>query len=81
MKAIPIGQLLVEEKIISKEQLELALIEQKKSHKRLGEVISELGFASERDVLRTLATRLNVEYVDTPVFIVESDAVKLVLSH
>jgi len=78
MKAIPIGQLLVEEKIISKEQLELALVEQKKSHKRLGEVISELGFASERDVLRTLATRLNVEYVDTPVFIVESDAVKLV---
>jgi type IV pilus assembly protein PilB len=78
MKAIPIGQLLVEEKIISKEQLELALVEQKKSRKRLGEVISELGFASERDVLRTLAKRLSVEYVDSPVFIVESDAVRIV---
>lgn len=78
MKAIPIGQLLVEEKIISQEQLDLALIEQKKSRKRLGEVISELNFANERDVLRTLAKRLSVEYVDSPVFIVESDAVKLV---
>jgi type IV pilus assembly protein PilB len=78
MKAIPIGQLLVEEKIISTEQLELALVEQKKSRKRLGEVISELGFASERDVLRTLAKRLSVEYVDSPVFIVESDAVRIV---
>jgi type IV pilus assembly protein PilB len=78
MKAIPIGQLLVEEKIISADQLENALAEQKKSHKRLGDVIFELGYASERDVLRTLAKRLSVEFVESPVFIVESDAVKLV---
>ena len=78
MKAIPIGQLLVEENIISASQLDLALQEQKKSKKRLGEVISELGFASERDVLKTLAKRLGVEYVESPVFIVEADAVRLV---
>ena len=78
MKAIPIGQLLVEENIISASQLELALEEQKRSKKRLGEVISLLGFASERDVLKTLAKRLNVEYVETPVFIVEAEAVRLV---
>ncbi len=78
MKAIPIGQLLVEENIISASQLDLALQEQKKSKKRLGEVISELGFASERDVLKTLAKRLTVEYVESPVFIVEADAVRLV---
>ncbi len=78
MKAIPIGQLLVEEKIITEEQLDSALVEQKKSKKRLGEVISELGFASERDILRTLAVRLAVEYVDSPLFIVEIDAIKVV---
>ena len=78
MKAIPIGQLLVEEKVISKEQLELALIEQRTSKKRLGEVIAELGFASERDILRTLALRLGVEYVDTPLFIVELDVIRLI---
>lgn len=78
MKAIPIGQLLVDEKIISSEQLALALEEQKKSRKRIGEVIAELGFASERDILRTLAQRLSVEYVDSPLFVVELDVVKLV---
>lgn len=78
MKAIPIGQLLVEEKVISKEQLESALIEQRTSKKRLGEVIAELGFASERDILRTLALRLGVEYVDTPLFIVELDVIRLI---
>lgn len=78
MKAIPIGQLLVEEKVISKEQLETALIEQRTSKKRLGEVITELGFASERDILRTLALRLGVEYVDTPLFIVELDVIRLI---
>jgi len=78
MRAIPIGQLLVEEKVINEEQLELALAEQKISKKRLGEVIEELGFANERDILRTLAIRLSVEYVDSPLFIVEVDAVRLV---
>ena len=78
MKAIPIGQLLVEEKVISKEQLELALIEQRTSKKRLGEVIAELGFANERDILRTLALRLGVEYIDSPLFIVELDVIRLV---
>ena len=78
MKAIPIGQLLVDEKIISSEQLNLALEEQKKSRKRIGEVIAELGFASERDILRTLAQRLLVDYVDSPLFVVELDVVKLI---
>ena len=78
MKAIPIGQLLVDEGIITAEQLNIALVEQKKSRKRIGEVISDLDFASERDVLRTLATRLGVEYIDSPLFVVELDSVKLI---
>ena len=78
MKAIPIGQLLVDERIITTEQLNLALEEQKKSRKRIGEVIADMGFASERDILRTLAQRLSVEYVDSPLFVVELDSVRLI---
>jgi type IV pilus assembly protein PilB len=78
MKAIPIGQLLVDERIITSEQLNLALEEQKKSRKRIGEVIADMGFASERDILRTLAQRLSVEYVDSPLFVVELDSVRLI---
>ena len=58
--------------------MNIALVEQKKSRKRIGEVISDLDFASERDVLRTLATRLGVEYIDSPLFVVELDSVKLI---
>lgn len=78
MRAIPIGQLLVEEKIITEEQLDLALEKQKETKQRLGEVIAELEFASERDILRTLGVRLSVEYVDSPIFMVEIDAVNIV---
>ena len=78
MKAIPIGQLLVDERIITSEQLNLALEEQKKTRKRIGEVIADMGFASERDILRTLAQRLSVEYVDSPLFVVELDSVRLI---
>ncbi len=78
MKAIPIGQLLVDEHLITPEQLVLALADQKTSRKRIGEVVVELGFASERDILRTLAQRLSVEYVDSPLFTVELDTTKLV---
>ncbi len=78
MKTIPIGQLLVDENIITPEQLASALDEQKKTRKRIGEVIADLGYASERDILRTLAQRLGVEYVDSPLFNVELDTVKLI---
>ena len=78
MRAIPIGQLLVEEKIITEAQLDEALAKQQETKQRLGEVIAELNFASERDILRTLGVRLGVEYVDSPLFMVEIDAVNIV---
>jgi type IV pilus assembly protein PilB len=78
MKIVRLGQLLVEENIITEEQLTEALARQKIVKKRLGNVISDLGFASERDILKALATRLQVEYVDAPLFQVELDVVKIV---
>lgn len=81
MKAVRLGQVLVDDKIITPEQLNLALERQKVAKKRLGVIISEMGFASERDILRALAQRLQVEYVDTPLFQVELDVVKLIPEH
>ena len=81
MKAVRLGQVLVDDKIITPEQLDLALERQKVAKKRLGVIISEMGFASERDILRALAQRLQVEYVDTPLFQVELDVVKLIPEH
>lgn len=81
MKAVRLGQVLVDDKIITEDQLNLALERQKVVKKRLGVIISEMGFASERDILKALAQRLQVEYVDTPLFQVELDVVKLIPEH
>jgi len=78
MKIVRLGQVLVEENIITEEQLSDALSRQKVVKKRLGNVISDLGFASERDILKALAQRLQVDYVDAPLFQVELDVVKIV---
>jgi len=57
----------VESGLISAEQLQMALREQKNvegPRRRIGQVVSDLGFASERDVAECLAALLNLELVD-----------------
>ena len=81
MKLVRLGQVLVDEKIITEDQLNLALERQKTVKKRLGNVISDMGLASERDILRALAKRLQVEYVDTPLFQIELDSIRLIPEH
>ncbi len=78
MKAIPLGQLLVEEMIITEDQLNQALEMQKTVKKRIGVLITELGYATEKDISRALARRLQVEYIDNPVFNIEADVVRRV---
>ena len=63
-KKIRLGDLLVENKIISKQQLEAGLTHQKKSGKKLGRVLVESGYIDEPSLLRFLAHQLNVAYVD-----------------
>jgi len=78
MKAIPLGQLLVEEMIITEDQLNQALDMQKTVKKRIGVLITELGFATEKDIAKALSRRLQVEYVDNPIFNIEADVVRRV---
>lgn len=78
MKFIRLGQVLIEEKIITEEQLEEALERQKVTKKRLGQVIIDMGFTTERGMLEALAKRLNIRYVDAPIFEIETDVVKVV---
>lgn len=78
MKAMPLGQILIDEGIITQVQLEEALVQQRASKKRLGAVLTDLGFATEKDILRPLAKRLGVDYLESPIFTIELDAVRLV---
>ena len=59
-----LGDLLVHENIISSEQLDHALTDQKSSGRKLGDTLIALGFISEPQLLRFLAQQLNIPFLD-----------------
>ncbi|MBU2541124.1 MAG: Flp pilus assembly complex ATPase component TadA [Candidatus Omnitrophica bacterium] len=59
-----LGELLVKEGIITKEQLMKAVDEQRKyGGSRIGEVLVQLGMVSEQDLIATLGKQLGISYV------------------
>ena len=77
-KKIRIGDLLIEHKIISQEQLSAALVEQKKSGRKLGRVLIENGFLSEEQLLTFLSRQLSVPYVDLKRYHLKPETVRLI---
>jgi MSHA biogenesis protein MshE len=59
-----IGDLLVQNRIISEKQLEDALAEQKKTGHKLGRVLVQLGYISESNLLDFLSRQLDIQFVD-----------------
>ena len=62
-KESPLGKRLVEDKIITPEQLEQGLREQDKNAQSLGDTLVNLGFTTESDILPVIARQLNLTYV------------------
>ena len=63
-KKIRIGDLLVQNQIISHEQLMTALAEQKKTGRKLGRTLVDLNFLSETDMLNFLSRQLQIPFLD-----------------
>jgi len=61
---VRIGNLLVQEKMISQEQLDLALEQQKRSGRKIGRVLIENGFATEEAISEALAKQLKIPYLN-----------------
>ena len=59
-KGPALGEILVERKTLTEEQLREAMTRQQRSRKRLGEILMELGFASPDAVLDGLSEQLGV---------------------
>ena len=75
-----LGDVLVGSGLITQEQLETALEEQRNGsapRRRLGQVVSDLGFASERDVAKCLADLLGLDMVDLSKAMPAPDVVRL----
>ena len=63
-KKIRIGDLLVQNRIISHDQLMNALSEQKKTGRKLGRTLIDLHFISETDLLNFLSRQLQIPFLD-----------------
>jgi type II secretion system protein E len=61
-----LGTLLVEEGVVTHEQLEIALAEQRRTNggKRIGEILMALHFVTEPELLRALSNQLDCPIVD-----------------
>ena len=74
---IRLGDLLVEQKVISAADLDIALAAQKKSGRRLGRIIVESGLAGENDIAQALARQLNLSFIDLRKFSPEPSVLQL----
>ena len=60
---IPLGQLLLERKEVSEENLQVAINEQRGTGKVLGNILIEKHFASEESVYKALADQMGYKYL------------------
>ena len=74
---LPLGQLLVDGRVLSQEQLQHALEVKQSTGKRLGEIVVELGYTTERAIAGALAEQFQLEFVDLDHVTVERAAVDL----
>ncbi len=72
-----LGDLLVQEQIISEEQLVLALAEQRNTGHKLGRTLIELAYISEEQLLHFLAQQLNIPFLDISRRVIPSEVVNL----
>ena len=76
-KKIRLGDLLVEQGLITSDQLKLALQEQKKMGRKLGNTLVELGMIDEDSILDLLSGQLRIPLIDLRNFNYNEDVVRI----
>lgn len=64
MKSKRLGDILISDGLLTNEQLEQALEQQKQSHERLGTVLIEHGYITERELIDALRNQLGIDFID-----------------
>ena len=72
-----LGQILLEQGLISEEHLQRALEEHRNTPKSLGRVLIDLGYIRERDLVRALAEQVGLEFVDLTEYRIDAAATAL----
>ena len=76
-RKIRLGELLVQQKAISEEQLAEALADQRRTGRKLGRVLGDLGLMSESALCEFLAKHLQVPFIDLKQIRIDREAIKL----
>lgn len=71
-----IAEMLLENHLITPQQLEQAMKVQENSDKKIGEILVDLGFIDENKLVDLLSKQLNVQFIDLKNFPIQSDIVK-----
>ncbi|MYM84521.1 MSHA biogenesis protein MshE [Duganella sp. FT50W] len=74
---VRLGEILVQQKLLSEEQLGLALADQKRSGRKLGRVFVENGYVTEEQIAGALARQLDIPYLNLKFFHLHPEIVRL----
>ena len=77
-KTKKLGEILVEEGLISHEQLERALLEQSRTDQLLGRILIDLKMVRESDLMAALAKQIGFRFVDLNDFQIDPSAAALI---
>ncbi|MCG6553209.1 MAG: type II/IV secretion system protein [Candidatus Magnetominusculus sp. LBB02] len=70
-----LGEILIDAKTITQEQLDDCLENQKTSKKKLGDVIVQMGFSTEGEIAMALSSQLNLPYIDLASTAIREEAI------
>jgi MSHA biogenesis protein MshE len=73
---VRLGEILVQQKLLSEEQLTFSLGEQKRTGRKLGRVFIENGFVTEDQIAGALARQLNIPYINLKFFNIDPETVR-----
>ncbi|MBK7646513.1 MAG: Flp pilus assembly complex ATPase component TadA [Betaproteobacteria bacterium] len=74
---VRLGDLLIQQGLLTEEQLKIALDEQKRTGRKLGRVFVESGYVTEAGISQALARQLRIPFVDLNSFTPKPDLIKL----
>ncbi len=79
-KKLRLGDILIEQEVITEEQLQKALRAQSKSGRKLGETMVDEGITTEEIIAHALSAQLNIEFTNLSGIQIPEEIVKLVNS-
>ena len=74
---VRLGEILVQQELLTEQQLGLALTEQKRSGRKLGRVFVEHGYVTEEQISGALARQLDIPYINLKFYNINPELVRL----